>query len=193
MRRDGFTLIEVIAASALLTAALAMIWQAWMMSNNTSDVIGRKMDATVTTAHAFAVMNREIRQAAFSTLSPLPSDSLSYRVVEDLDGNGFPVDSLGHVELGPVRTITRDHNDANKDGRASDQLVLISGDHVHVLANDLPADESTDSDGNGVFERGIWFEAQGQGVLVSLRVIATTSRDISMQGVGSQLVTPRNL
>ena len=192
MHRDGFTLIEVITASALLTAALAMIWQAWMMSNNTSDVIGRKMDATITTTHAFAVMNREIRMASFATLSPLPSDTLTFRAVEDLDGNGFSVDGTGQLEIGGVRTIARDHNDVNRDGFSSDQLLLISGDRVHVLANGLLDDETLDADGNGTLERGIWFEGQGQGVLITLRVVTKTTRKATLSGVASQLVTARN-
>ena len=77
MRRDGFTLIEVLAASALLTAALAMIWQAWMMANSTSDVIGKKLDSTVASAHALAIFGRELRQASRASLSPLPSATLS--------------------------------------------------------------------------------------------------------------------
>ncbi len=192
MRRNGFTLIEVLTASALLTAALAMIWQAWMMANSTSDVIGKKLDSTIASAHALAIFGRELRQASRASLSPLPSATLSYRMVRDLDGNGLAVDALGQPELGAIHTLTRDHDDVNHDGLSSSQLVLIAGDHVEVLANGLVDDEVGDRNGDGREDRGLWFEAEGEGVLITIGVSRRTARKITLANEDTLLVTPRN-
>ena len=192
MRRDGFTLIEVLTASTLLIAALGMIWQAWMMANTTSDALGRKMDATNASARALNTIEHELRLASFSRLSPLPSATIRYHIPEDVDGNGLPVDASGKPEYGVERVIARDRNDANHDGISEDQLILISGDRVEVLANDLLPDETEDTNGNGRLDRGIWFETDGRGVMIRLSVSMKTARKLTLAGQAAQLVTPRN-
>lgn len=192
MRRDGFTLIEVLTASTLLIAALGMIWQAWMMANTTTDVLGRKLDATNASMGAMGIMEQELRLASFAQLSPLPAATIRYRIPEDADGDGLPVDASGKPEYGAERIITRDLEDANHDGISERQLVLIAGERVEVLANDLLPDESEDTNGNGRVDRGIWFEAEGRGVMVHLNVSMKSARKLSLPGQAAQLVTPRN-
>lgn len=192
MRRDGFTLIEVLTASTLLIAALGMIWQAWMMANTTTDVLGRKLDATTASVGAMTTLERELRLASFSQLSPLPSATIRYRIPEDVDGNGLPVDASGQPEYGTERVITRDLEDANHDGISEKQLVLITGDRVAVLTNELLPDESEDKNGNGHLDHGIWFEAEGRGVQIHLNIAMKSARKLNLPGQVAQLVTPRN-
>lgn len=186
MRRDGFTLIEVLAACALLTAALAMLWGAWLHANDTAEALDRKSSATDTTVYALGRITRELRAASRVSLSELPAAELTYRVPEDLDDNGLPVDAKGDPEWGAPRRIGRDHNDANRDGLAAHQVVLEQAAKVQVLANGLI------EDGPGADAHGLWFEARDGGILVTLRVSERTRRNREIPAVAAQLIMPRN-
>jgi prepilin-type N-terminal cleavage/methylation domain-containing protein len=184
MRRDGFTLIEVLTASALLTAALAMIWSVWISANDTADVLGRKANATDATVHAMTVITRELRAIALNELSALPAEELHYRVPEDLDGNGLPVDAQGNPEWGTPRRIGRDHADINGDGFTDSQLVLEKDGSVDVLATGLTP--------TGDADPGIWFERRGDSIQVTLAVSSASRRGLPVSARAVQCVTPRN-
>jgi len=182
MGRDGFSLIEMLTACALLTAALGMIWTVWISAGDTAEVLGRKANATDDTVRAMAIMTRELRATSLAQLSPLPADEVTYRIPEDSDGNGLPVDANGLPEWGAPRRIGRDHNDANGDGLTETQLVLEQGGAVAVLANGLlPAEEP-----------GVWFEARDGGVLVTVAVASHTRRKLPVAARAVQQITPRN-
>lgn len=185
MRRDGFTLIEVLTACALLTAALGMIWTVWIGAGDTAEVLGRKANATDATVHAMATLTRELRATSLAQLSPLPADEVTYRIPVDLDGNGLPVDAKGMPEWSAPRRIGRDYSDANGDGFTDTQLVLERDDGVEVLANGLlpPGDDAG---------RGVWFEREDGGVLATVAVSTTTRRKQPVAARAVQQITPRN-
>ncbi len=187
MRRNGFTLIEILTAVALLTAALGMIWAVWLGANETAEVLGKKANGTDATVHALAMITRELRATSPSQLSDLPGEAVRYRVPEDRDGNALPVDGQGAIEWGPVHRIGRDYDDRNNDGFTESQLVLERDEVVEVLANGLlpPAKD-------GESGRGIWFEEQDGGVLVTIEVASTTRRKLTVAARAVQLVVPRN-
>ena len=186
MRRDGFSLIEILTATVLLTAALAAIWQTWFTVNESAELLDKQSAGTTDALRIMAVVGQELRQASRSSLSPLPSNTLSYRIAEDLDGNGLVVDGAGKLELGELRTITRDYEDLNQDGLRDQQLVLIGGGEVRVLANGLLPEDGEAQD------PGVWFEASGQGVQWQVQTRDATRRGRPAPSVFHQMVRPRN-
>lgn len=192
MRRDGFSLIEVLTATALLAAALGMVWGAWISANDTSEALDRKTAGTDATVYALAGITRELRQASASSLPALPGAEITYRIPEDRDGNGLPVDGTGAPELGEPRRIGRDLQDANGDGIRATQLVLEHDGTIEVLANGLIEDETGGANGSAQPLRGIWFEPHDGGVLATIRVAGNTRRNIRIPAVASQQITPRN-
>lgn len=185
MRRNGFTLIEMLAAAALLTAALGMIWTVWIGANDAAEILGRKANATDATVHAMAVITRELRATALVQVSELPAGEVQYRLPEDVDGNGLPVDAAGAPEWGAPRRIGRDYNDVNHDGFTDTQLVLAWEGGATVLANGLLPANAEDG-------KGIWFEARDGGILVTVAVSSTSRRNLAISARAVQLVTPRN-
>ena len=129
--------------------------------------------------------------------------SLSYQRADDIDGNGTAVDAGLSLEVTGVRTIRRDTTDANGDGRTVDQLVMIEGANVTVLANDLPPDEDAsgngalnageDTNSNGVLDRGLLFQQAGGGILVTLQAMYRPSpREQEQVSTMQTIVVPRN-
>ena len=192
MRRDGFTLIEMLVATVLISAALTMIWGAWISANDTAEVLDRKMTGTAATAQAMARIARELRPASRNSISALPAGEVTYRIPEDLDGNGLAVDAAGAPEWGSTRRIGRDHQDANSDGFTVNQLVLQHDGVVEVLATGLTVDETEDNNQNGRLDFGFWVEAQGQGVQVTIRTVGKTRRNLEIPAAVAQQITPRN-
>jgi len=189
MARNGFSLIELMMATMLLTAALAMIWQVWLSAQDTVEVLGRKMTATEASIHGMGLMQRELRQASRASISPLPAASLTYRVVEERPDGGSPLDETGAPRLSEPRTITRDIDDANGDGIGESQLVLITAEGVTVLANGLP--DATGPDPS-VPDGGIWFEADGDGIRVRLVTSGKTRRKLELTATAETSIVPRN-
>ena len=187
MNRNGFTLIEVLAAMALLTAALGMLWTAWISANDTVQALERKSAATDAAIHGMARIVQELRSASRASLAALPGGEIRFQIPEDLDGNGLPVDSRGVPEYGPPRRIGRDHTDMNGDGFTSTQLVLESGDNVTVLLSGLSPDADAGSE-----SADFWLDLRDEGVHVTLRIQRKTRRHGSMPATASQLVVPRN-
>ncbi|MBX3178106.1 MAG: prepilin-type N-terminal cleavage/methylation domain-containing protein [Candidatus Hydrogenedentes bacterium] len=190
MRRSGFTLIEMLAAISLLTAALGMIWGAWLQASATADVLERKTDATDRAVHAMARISRELRAASRASLSALPAAEIAYRIPEDLDANGLPIDADGMPEWSGPRRIGRDYNDANGDGFTASQLILEHPGGVDVIANGLPAAEPPGVSPSG--NPGIWFEARDGGILVQLEVVCLTRRAREVPARVAQFIALRN-
>ncbi len=169
MNRDGFTLIEVTVAIALLSIVMGGIF---LLAGSLGDATGAQ-EAKLTTQdqarNAMMLIVRDLRQASAASINwnELPGPSVRYRTPVDLSGNGVPVDSGGSLELSPPRIIGRDTDDANNDGVTERQLVLTQdGVFVRVLANQLLDDR--DVNGDGQLERGVWFEPVGQAVRVTI-------------------------
>ena len=171
MSRRGFTLIEVLVASALLAVALGVLWQSRLSAGQAAEFIDVKTTATEDAARAVDVIARELRHASLASLSALPAASISYTSSEDADA---------------VRTIARDTGDANQDGLGREQVVLVTPEHTRVLANTLAggADAAPSS--------GLWFEPVPGGVLVTVETVARTRRGHNVPAVAQCIVRPRN-
>ena len=187
MGRKGFTLIELLTATALLTAALGMVWQVWFSAGHTAQVIEKKMATTTGASHALAIMRRELRQSSRASWSSLPAERLTYRIPEDRDGDGLPLDAAGAPELSEERALTRDMEDANGDGITASQLVLITSSGVVVLANNLDV-----LDADNPESVGLRFTEDGGGLQVVLSLHMKTRRDLELRSAITEYIFPRN-
>ena len=202
MRNRGFTLIEMLISSVMLTAVLGVMYGLWSALGDTAGLLHAKASAHEDAVRATLRTARELRGAARTTLSQMPANELTYQVAVDFDGNGFAVDREGRIELGPPRRIARDTGDANEDGLAGDQLVLLSENGVEVLASGLYEDE--DANGNGKLDpgedknrnerldRGVWFENVGNTVRICVQTMRTERKGFLIVGESEQYVSPRN-
>ncbi|GMV93341.1 MAG: hypothetical protein AMXMBFR82_31190 [Candidatus Hydrogenedentota bacterium] len=204
-RNHGMTLIELMIVVAILTIVLGILF---VLGDNLQQSVAAQEARVTTQDDVRMAMQRimlELRQSARASIpwNTLPNAVITYRRAEDVDGNGTAVDVGGFLELGAQRTIQRDTNDANGDGRTTTQLVMIEGNQVTVLANGLLENEDANADGilsagedsnnNGVLERGVWFEPVGAGLRITLQ--AQRSPGPRSQVITSQLteiVVPRN-
>lgn len=176
MRAQGFTLLEitvVIAIMSVLTGILYLLGASLHSAYRVQEVKVLTQDST---RNGMMLVTRELRQAAVSTITApsWPATAISYQAAIDADGNGWPVDQSGALELSPVRTIGLDTDDANGDGK-TDQLVLTEAgnDSVRVLASDL------------VPGTGARFEFIGG----ALRITLMSTRETASEGASRKLVT----
>jgi len=202
MRRNGFTLIEVLFAVSLLTVATGALFGLAMGVKRTADAQEAAVRAQEEAGKALQRIVREVTGAASATLAPMPGPALSFQDVTDADGNGVALDKDGKVELTAPRTIRRENGDENADGVADNQLLLFRGDAVRVLCNGLSPNE--DANGNGVLDpgedlngnnrldRGIWFESAGKAVRVTIDTQFADMYGHWFTATLSQDVAPRN-
>ncbi len=202
---EGMTLIELMIVVAILTSVLGLLF---LLGDNLQQSVAARETKVATQDDVRVAMQRimlELRQSARASIpwNTLPGETISYQRAEDLDGNGTAVDIGGFLELGPQRTIQRDVNDANGDGRTTTQLVVIEGANATVLANGLLENEDANANGvldagedennNGVLERGVWFESVGTGLRITLqaqRLPGPRSQVVTSQL--TEIVVPRN-
>jgi len=139
MRREGFTLLEVMVSTAILGIVMGMLY---VLSLSVAQGVATQ-DASVTAQdearNAIMQIVREVRQAASGTVNwaALPGGSVTYRIAEDIDGNGTAVDIGGALELTAPRTLSLDIQDLNGDGLRGNQLILNTGQQIMVLANNV--------------------------------------------------------
>jgi len=168
---NGFTLIEVVFAATIsvviMGGAVSVIMQVWKTGSAFEMRSAARMDAQ----RALDRISRELGQASRASLSVLPGDSIRYRIPADTDGDGTALDTHGQPEWSEERVIQRDTADANHDGLGAEQLLLVNGSEMTVLANGLaPATGQEDAAHGG----GAWFEAVPGGVRVNIREQRTT-------------------
>lgn len=204
MKNAGFTLLEVMASVAILTIVTGMLF----MLANTLNVSAASQEAKIAAQdearQGMELVVGQLRQAAGSSLvGPFPGPSISYRVADDVDGNGSAVNASGNLELGPVRTIRRDTTDINGDGLTVTQLVRVEGATARVITNGLLPNEDInnnnvldggeDANANGVLDRGLWFEPEGSGVRITIQAQRRVGRDrLFMNSTLTEIVIPRN-
>lgn len=205
MNKRGMTLLEVMLAVALFTMVMGTLF---MLSQSLGEAV-RREDARVTALDASRVGRQavvsELRQAARMSINwnELPGPSISYRIAVDSDGNGSAVDVQGNLELSGSRIICADTADANGDGIGATQLVLIDGDNVRVLANNLALNEDRngngdldageDRNGNGRLERGVWFEPQGNRIILTIQTQHRPGpREAPRVSTVTEILSPRN-
>lgn len=196
MRREGFTLLEVMLSVGLLVIISGMLFALSGTMGAAARTQGSQITTMGETRVAMLQISRELRQAAMGSITIGANGSqIQYQVPADVDGNGVPVNQNGRLELGAVRTLSRDVNDLNNDGVTLTQFVWTDGNQVRVLANNLLLDEDTDgngtldggedTNGNGVLDRGLFFERVGTGIRVTVQ-----SDDIpDPNGVGRPIIS----
>lgn len=169
--KSGFTLIEVLCAASISVVVLGAALSVMMQVQKTGSVLEMRAAARMEAERAVLAIGRELGQASRSTLGPLPGASIRYRVAVDSDGDGTVLDAKGGVEWSAERVIQRDADDANHDGIGAEQLVLVNGSEVTVLANGIAPDET----GNGAATQpSLWFEPVSGGVRVMVRTQKTS-------------------
>ncbi|MBN2309266.1 MAG: prepilin-type N-terminal cleavage/methylation domain-containing protein [Candidatus Hydrogenedentes bacterium] len=181
MKRNGFTLIEIMISVTILTVVLGILFTLATNLGRSARIQEAKVTTVDEVRTAMMFVTREIRQASMGSISSgtLPGPALTYRVAIDADGNGSAVDVAGNLELSGTRTLARDVNDLNGDGQTVTQLIMVEGTDVRVIANNLLPDEDLngndtlesgeDANGNGLLERGLWFESAGAGIRVTIQ------------------------
>ena len=201
----GLTMLEVIMAVAILTIVTGALFAIALSIGDTARVQDIKATTNDEARRALQQLVPELRQAARASINwdALPGQVITYQIATDLDGNGSAVNAAGQLELSAPRTVQRDVDDANGDGFTDTQLVLISGDMVRVLANDLAPENETlgadgvfgpdqDLNGNGRLDRGFWIEPRDGGLEISIQAQEVTRRNQSLSTMLTEFVVPRN-
>ena len=172
--RHGFTLIEVLFSATIAVTILGAAFGLFLQVRDTSSVISMNTEARVEAEKAMQVIVRELSQASLASISSLPGPSILYRIPVDVDGAGTALDAQRQVEWSPGRGIARDTTDANHDGLAGEQLVLITEQNVTVLANGLAPNKTKENEKG---QPGLWFESVPGGIRATVCIQRVTSPD----------------
>lgn len=205
MRTQGMTMLEVMFATAIFTVIMGAVFALMLGFNDTTEIRDIQATSYDEARRALSAMIPDIRQASRMSINwaQLPGAVLTYRVPVDADGNGFAVDTNNRLETSQPRTISRDTNDFNQDGRSANQLIGNSGGVTRVLANELsPDSEQPDASGvfgpaqdvnqNGRMDRGLWFEPFGQGLRITIQTQGKTRENQIIRSTFQEIVIPRN-
>ncbi len=205
MKNRGFTLLELMISIAVLTIVSGALYAASMTLTQAARSQEAKTATIDNVQSGMLLMARNIRQADSATVNwgALPGPVLTYRAATDLDGNGTAVDVGIELELGPLRTLTRDITDLNGDGITDTQLVLVEAGQVRVITNGLLIDEDVnqndildageDTNQNGVLDHGLWFRQDGQAIRVTLQTEqATMVQGRPVNTTLAESIIPRN-
>lgn len=205
MQRTGFTLLETMLAVGILTIVMGALMGISLSFANTVEIQEIKSTGNDESRAVLTRLIPELRQASSSSINwgDLPGPTLTYRIPEDIDGNGLAVDGTNSIELSGVITVTRDTDDLNDDGIAGTQLIHIRDNVITVLANNIrETDEGTDdagiftmaqdANGNGVQDIGLQFEAWNSGLMFTVQAEDTTRSGHDVPVVLREIVYPRN-
>ena len=202
----GLTLMEIMFTVAILTIVMGALAAIALAMGDTARVQTAKINTNDEARRALQVIAPQLRQALRDSINwgDLPGDSISFRIVTDVSGNGYAVDSQGEVEVSPIRTIQRDEDDLNEDGQTLTQLILTEdGDLLRVLANDIvPVSETLAEDGtfgpdedlnnNGQLDRGFWVEPRDNGLEISVQAQGFSRQGHLITTTLTEFVVPRN-
>jgi type II secretory pathway pseudopilin PulG len=205
MNNRGMTLLELMFAVGILTSVMGVLFGLAISFGDTAQLQNIKATSNDENRRALLFIVPDLHQAIWSSidLTQLPGPQLTYRVPADLDGNGLPVDMGGRLERSGLRTIQRDTDDINGDGLTASQLIVTDGTTTRVLANELSVDSEgpdengvfgpdEDANANGQMDRGIWFEAVGRSLRVTLQTNGTDRRGRVLRTTVLEAVSPRN-
>lgn len=205
-RSEGMTLLELMMVMFVMTVVMGMLYT---LAGNLGNAVAAQ-ESRITTQddlrNAMLFLGRELRQASQASIQwgALPAQAISYQRATDADGNGLAVDQGVFLELTPVRTIQRDVNDLNGDGRRNDQLIMIENGVVTVISNGLLVNEDLNANGaldgnedtnfNNQLDRGVWFQVSGtNGIQITLQAQRQSSPRINPQMSSlTEVVVPRN-
>lgn len=186
----GFSLLEVTVAVAIFTVTMGMLFTLSLGIGDAARIQDARIIAQDEARRAILSIAPRLRQAARSSINfdEFPTDVLVFRMPADLDGNGLAVDAFNAIELGPEIEIRRDQYDLNKDGLTMAQLIMVSGESVRVLANNLV----TESEGGAPENAGFRVEEEEGAIRVTVRTREWSRRGHELRQVFSQAVFPRN-
>ena len=192
MNNRGFTLLEVMTASAILSVLLLTLYGLSEAFAGTAQVQRAKIQGNEEARRGVQVVLPLVRMASRDTVNwnQLPGPVLTFRAADDLDGNGTAVNVGARLELGAAITVGPDLQDANEDGVTATQLVMVQGDVVTVLANHLvaPPDGAQPTADNS----GFWVTPRDAGVELMIRAQGSTVRGRIMTTSMSQFAAMRN-
>lgn len=197
--QQGSTLLELMFAVAIMTIVMGTLFTLSLSIGDTAQLQDVKITNIDEGRRALLRIVPRVRQAhrASVNFEDMPSDVLRFRMPEDIDDNGLAIDRFNTLELGDEIIIRRDKDDLNKDGVAASQLIMIQGETVTVLANELSPDEGPDPDWKGNGEppentAGFWVEVVSGRLTVTIRTEGTTRRGQEIRQQFTQIVEPRN-
>lgn len=205
MRNAGMTLLEIMFAVAIFTVIMGTLFGMALSFSETATVQSEKATAHDEARRALQALVPDLHQAARMSINwaELPGELLTYRVAMDVDGNGSAVDANNRLELSPPRVIQRDLEDLNGDGLTVGQLIVVSNGAMRVLANNVSPEseqpnaegvfgDAEDSNGNGIQDRGVWFEPWGRGLRVTIQTQGEDRRGRPLRVTLQEIVFPRN-
>ncbi len=198
----GMTLIELSMTIGLMTIVMGSLFVLSLSLSDTVQTYNATITATDDARHALYLLIPRLSQASRQTINwnELPGEVLRFRMPTDLDGNGSCVDVGGDLELGDTITIQRDTEDLNGDGLTGNQLVMVQGDNVTVLANHVfspsepgnPDGSFTDTNGNGRWDRGFSVISQNNTLQIVIDTLGQSRRGHQFVIHVEESVTPRN-
>lgn len=196
MRNEGFTLIEAMIATAVLTTVslglydinLAMTKSAVAQEHRTLlQDEGRQalqyMARRMRMADAGSIVTVATTGSPTTTFGQASTDNITFQTVGDIDGNGLAINVDFSVGLQPAITFALDINDANGDGIAEHQLVEMDaqGNITRVLCSHV-------ADGGG-----FRLSRASGGILMNLVLVHEGGGTVSPSVVRMfKLVTTRN-
>lgn len=185
VRQAGFTLIELVISAAILVIFSGMFFTAMLSAARSVEITESKVVTQDNARLAMTVLVRELRQSNAATLVAEVDGSLTYRIVQDRSGNGWPVDASANPEYSELRNIGLDVDDENGDGLTTNQIIRTeAGGNPTVLANFVAP------------IGGITFTLSGDtGITIALNLIDNSGPGATGFTVTSTLtetVTPRN-
>lgn len=195
----GVTLLELTFAMAILTIVMGVLFTLSLSIGDTARVHDVKISAVDEGQRALLRIGPLLRQAQRTSinLDEMPVDILRFRVPADLDNNGLAVDAENKLELGGEITVRRDKTDQNKDGFSMSQLIMIQGEDITVLANNVSPDTGPTPGASGidtvpVNRAGFWVEEVSGRISVTIRTQGESRRGHIIRQEFTQLIEPRN-
>ncbi len=198
----GMTLVELVMTVGLMTIVMGALFAMSLSLSDTVQVYNATISATDEARRALYFIIPRLSQASRQTINmnELPGDVLVFRMPTDLDGNGTCVDVNGTLELGTPVTIRRDTEDLNGDGITNTQLIMIQGDNITVVANNIfsppeqenPDGSFNDTNNNGRLDRGFMVIPEGNSLRVIIDTVGRTRRGHDLVIHIEERVTPRN-
>lgn len=197
-RQLGVTLLEIMFSVAILTAVMGVLFSLSLSIGDTARIQQVKATSNDEARRALLAVVPRLRQAQGTSVNTedLPGDVLKFNMAADIDGNGTAVNVNGNLEVGSLVTIQRDVDDANEDGVAAEQLIMLQGEEITVLANNLSPDAApappADGEAPAPNTAGFWVEEQAGGVLITIRTQGKSRKGHVIRQQFTELVNPRN-
>jgi prepilin-type N-terminal cleavage/methylation domain-containing protein len=194
----GMTLLELMMAMSIMTVVMGVLFTLSISIGDTAKLQNVRVQNNDDARRALIAVVPRLRQAQSASINTgdFPGDVLSFRMPADLDGNGTAVDINAELETGDLVTIQRDVDDLNLDGLSNEQLIMIDGDTIAVLANNLAPDTGPVPVPEGEVppenRAGFWVEQQSGGILMTIRTQGETRRGTLIRQQFTELVDPRN-